>query len=131
MTVDHDLPVCAIDPNTAATEQRTLATCCRPLLKGERGDQQRYQLPPHPAAGERPRPMTTTVILAMIGGITLILTAAARIPPALEEFLRACIPVATALREVHTAFRGRTPHDDSAENDDRESASSPSPPQAP
>jgi hypothetical protein len=53
--------------------------------------------------------MTITVILAMIGGTTLILTAAARIPPALAEFLRACIPVVTALRELRIALNGRPP----------------------
>lgn len=65
-----------------------------------------------PAAGERPQQMTMTEILAVIGGITLILTAATRIPAALAEFLRACILVATAVRELHTALTKRTLHDD-------------------
>lgn len=56
--------------------------------------------------------MTTTEILAVIGGITLILTAAARIPAALAEFLRACILVATAARELRTALTKRVPRDD-------------------
>jgi hypothetical protein len=56
--------------------------------------------------------MTITVILATIGGTTLILTAAARVPPAFTEFLRACIPVITALRELRTALNGRTPRGD-------------------
>lgn len=53
--------------------------------------------------------MTTTEILAAIGGITLILTAAARIPAALAEFLRACIIVTTAVRELRTALTRRAP----------------------
>ena len=58
--------------------------------------------------------MTTTAILAVIGGITLILTTAARIPSALADFLRACILVANAARELRTALAKRAPHDDSA-----------------
>jgi hypothetical protein len=54
-----------------------------------------------------------TVILAAIGGTTLILTAAARIPAALAEFLRACISVVTAARELRTALSERTACDDS------------------
>ena len=56
--------------------------------------------------------MTATEILAVIGGITLILTAAARIPVALAEFLRACILVATAVREIRTALSRCAPRDD-------------------
>jgi hypothetical protein len=48
--------------------------------------------------------VTTTEILAVIGGITVILTAATRIPAALAEFLRACILAATAARELRTAL---------------------------
>ena len=48
--------------------------------------------------------MTTTATLAVIGGITLILTDAARIPAALAEFLRACTLVAVAARELSTAL---------------------------
>jgi hypothetical protein len=55
-----------------------------------------------------------TAILAVIGGITLILTTAARIPAALAEFLRACILVAAAARELRTALAKRAPRDDSA-----------------
>jgi hypothetical protein len=58
--------------------------------------------------------MTTTEILAVIGGITLILTATARIPAALAEFLRACILVATAARELRTALTKRAPQHGSA-----------------
>jgi hypothetical protein len=68
--------------------------------------------------------MTTTEILAAIGGITLILTAAARIPPALAEFLRACILVAAAARELRTALTDRAPRDDYAQ------AGSPEPPRS-
>jgi hypothetical protein len=53
--------------------------------------------------------MTTTGILAVIGGITLILTAATRIPAALAEFLRACILVAAAARDLRTALTTRAP----------------------
>jgi hypothetical protein len=60
--------------------------------------------------------MTTTEILAVIGGITLILTAAARIPAALAEFLRACIPLAAAAREIRTALTKRAPRDDPAQS---------------
>ena len=59
--------------------------------------------------------MTTTEILAVIGGITLILTAAARIPAALAEFLRACILVTTAVGELRTALTKRVPRDDPAQ----------------
>jgi hypothetical protein len=56
--------------------------------------------------------VTTTEILAAIGGITLILTAAARVPAALAEVLRACILVASAARELRTALtRGAPLHD--------------------
>ncbi len=58
--------------------------------------------------------MTTTAILALIGGITLILTAAARIPAALAEFLRACILVAAAARELRTALAKRACREDPA-----------------
>jgi hypothetical protein len=56
--------------------------------------------------------VTTTAILAVTGGITLILTTAARIPAALAEFLRACILVANAARELRTALAKRAPRDD-------------------
>jgi hypothetical protein len=52
-----------------------------------------------------------TEILAVIGGITVILTAAVRILAALTEFLRACIPVAAAARELRTALTMRPPRD--------------------
>jgi len=56
--------------------------------------------------------MTTTEILAVIGGITLILTAAARIPAALAEFIQACILVANAARELRNAIPRRASHGD-------------------
>jgi hypothetical protein len=71
--------------------------------------------------------MTITVILATIGGTTLILTAAARVPSALAEFLRACIPAVTALRELRTALNGCTPRGDSAKAEHPPSASPPPP----
>ena len=55
--------------------------------------------------------MSTTAILAVIGGIALILTTAARVPAALAEFLRAWIPVVTAARELLTALTKRAPVD--------------------
>jgi len=58
--------------------------------------------------------VTTTAILAVIGGITVILTAAARVPAALAEFLHACIVVATAARELRTALTKHVPGDDPA-----------------
>jgi hypothetical protein len=85
-----------------------------PALEGEVGDQQHSQLPPHPAADKWSWPMTT-VILAVIGGAALILTAAARIPLALAEFLRACIAVAIAARDLRSAISGRATRDDSSD----------------
>jgi hypothetical protein len=56
--------------------------------------------------------ITTTEILAVVGGITLVLTAAARVPAALAEFLRACILVATAAREFRAALAKQALRDD-------------------
>jgi hypothetical protein len=67
---------------------------------------------PARSAGERPRMVTTTEILAVIGGTTLVLTAAARLPAALAEFLRACILVATAARELRAALAEPDPCDE-------------------
>jgi hypothetical protein len=58
--------------------------------------------------------VTTTEIPAVIGGITLVLTAAARVPAALAEFLRACILLATAACELRAALAKRAPRDDPA-----------------
>ena len=51
--------------------------------------------------------MTTIEILAVIGGITVIRTAAAKIPAALADLIRACIPVADAARDLHAAINRR------------------------
>lgn len=56
--------------------------------------------------------MTVTVILAVIGAVTVILTAAARIPAALADFLRACVPAAAAARELCAALTARAPAKD-------------------
>ena len=50
--------------------------------------------------------MTVTTILAVIGGIALVLTAAARIPAALAELLRASISLVAAARELRNALEG-------------------------
>ncbi len=46
-----------------------------------------------------------TTALEIIGGIAIILAAAARVPPAISVVIRACIPVVTALRDLHHAIR--------------------------
>lgn len=71
-------------------------------------------------AGERSRTVTTTSILAVIGGITVILTTAARVPAALAEFVRACIVVATAARELRIVLTERVPSNDPARAGDRD-----------
>jgi hypothetical protein len=82
------------------------------VLKGESGDKQRLDVSRRrPAKGQ---PTVTTTILAAIGGITLILTAATRLPAALAEFLRACILVAAAARDLRNAFAKHTPRDATA-----------------
>jgi hypothetical protein len=44
--------------------------------------------------------------LAIIGGTAIILGAATKIPPAICALIRACIPVAVALRDLrHTISR--------------------------
>ncbi|MGK5553376.1 hypothetical protein ACSNOI_17325 [Actinomadura kijaniata] len=53
--------------------------------------------------------MTVTEILALIGALTVILTAATRLPHALSEFLHACVPVLTALHHLRAAL---TPPED-------------------
>jgi hypothetical protein len=77
-------------------------------------DKQHPSARPAPKASEKAPPVTITAILAVIGGITLILTAAVRIPAALAEFLRACILVAAAVRELRAALAKGAPCDDSA-----------------
>jgi hypothetical protein len=46
-----------------------------------------------------------TTALAIVGAITVILGAAAKIPPAVCLLIRAVIPVATAFRELCHAIR--------------------------
>ncbi|MFD4866875.1 hypothetical protein [Streptomyces sp. NPDC058412] len=53
--------------------------------------------------------MTLTTILALIGGIVIILGAAARIPNATAELIRACIPVINAFHELRAALKRTTP----------------------
>lgn len=111
-TIDRDMQVCAVYANAAATERRTAARCwCPAPWKEYPGDEQSPSHRPARPAGERPRMVTTTEILAVIGGTTLVLTAAARVPAALAEFLRACILVATAARELRAALAERSPCD--------------------
>jgi hypothetical protein len=56
--------------------------------------------------------VNTIEILAVIGGITVILTAATKIPAALAEFLRACILVADAARDLRAAITWHAPRDE-------------------
>lgn len=48
--------------------------------------------------------MTITIILAIIGAISLAIGAAARVPKALALFVRSCIPLAKAIGELRTAI---------------------------
>ena len=64
--------------------------------------------------------VTITKILAVIGGTTLVLTAAARVPAALAEFLRACILVTSAARELRTGLTEHVPRDNSAKAENSE-----------
>jgi hypothetical protein len=106
------MPLRIIYASTTATERRTPASCCYLPLEGESGEKQPPTTRPMPTPSDKPRPMSTTSILAVMGGITVILTAAVRIPAALAEFLRACILVAAAARELRAALTKRSPHDD-------------------
>lgn len=54
--------------------------------------------------------MMVPSVLAVIGGLTLILTAATRIPGAVAELLRACIPVIIALRDLRANCRALPPY---------------------
>jgi Sec-independent protein translocase protein TatA len=56
--------------------------------------------------------MTSTTVLAMIGGIVVILVAAARIPAAAAELIRACILVVDALKDLRAALRRSIPQTD-------------------
>lgn len=76
-----------------------------PFWKEYPGDEQRLSAHPMRATGGKPHMVITTEILAVIGGITLVLTAAVRVPAALAEFLQACILAATTARELRAALR--------------------------
>lgn len=45
-----------------------------------------------------------TIVLAIIGGIVIIIGAASRVPPAAAAFLRACIPLISAYHELSDAL---------------------------
>jgi len=70
-------------------------------------DGQQYPAP-HARSSAKAAAMTVTTILAIIGGIALVLTAAARIPTALAELLRASIQLVAAARELRNALDGGT-----------------------
>ncbi|MFF5573132.1 hypothetical protein [Streptomyces luteogriseus] len=63
--------------------------------------------------------MTLTTILAVIGGIVITLGAAARIPNATAELIRACIPVINALHELRAALKRTTPRAGQTEPEER------------
>jgi hypothetical protein len=46
-----------------------------------------------------------TIVLAIIGGTVVIIGAASKVPPAAAAFLRACIPLISAYRELCNALR--------------------------
>ncbi|MCX4791765.1 MULTISPECIES: hypothetical protein [unclassified Streptomyces] len=52
--------------------------------------------------------MALTTILAVIGGIVIIIGAAARVPKAVAELIQACIPVVHALNELRVATERNT-----------------------
>ncbi|MFC9621236.1 hypothetical protein ACFTXM_14980 [Streptomyces sp. NPDC056930] len=52
--------------------------------------------------------MTLTTVLAVIGGIVIIIGAAARVPKAVAELIQACIPVVHALNELRGAIKRST-----------------------
>ncbi|MGP3919033.1 hypothetical protein [Nonomuraea sp. 10N515B] len=49
----------------------------------------------------------TSTILAALGAAVLILHTATRLPVALADLLRACLPLAHALRDLRAAFTAR------------------------
>ncbi|GES25233.1 hypothetical protein Aple_081320 [Acrocarpospora pleiomorpha] len=49
----------------------------------------------------------TTTILAAIGGATLILHTATRLPAALTDLVRACLPLLTAISDLRAALPRR------------------------
>jgi hypothetical protein len=48
-----------------------------------------------------------TLSLVIIGGVVVVLTAAAKVPTAAAAFLRACIPLIEAFHELRDAIRRR------------------------
>ncbi|MFB9877572.1 hypothetical protein ACFFMN_06485 [Planobispora siamensis] len=58
--------------------------------------------------------MTTTTILAAIGALTLILHTASRIPAALADFLRACLPLLRVINDLRAALSRPHPQTDNA-----------------
>ncbi|MBO4269145.1 hypothetical protein [Microbispora triticiradicis] len=46
----------------------------------------------------------TSTILAALGAAALILHTAVRLPAALTDLLRACLPLVHAVRDLHAAF---------------------------
>jgi hypothetical protein len=57
-----------------------------------------------------------TIALAIIGGIVVILAAATRIPLAAAAFLRACIPLITAIHDLREAVFVHHDHKASGED---------------
>jgi hypothetical protein len=52
-------------------------------------------------------PYMTITVLASIGSAVVILNAVARLPRAITELARSCIPAVTALRELRAVITGR------------------------
>jgi len=54
-----------------------------------------------------------TTALAVIGGVTVILGAATKIPPIVAALIRTCIPIVTAIHDLRRALRssGNAPDD--------------------
>jgi Sec-independent protein translocase protein TatA len=53
--------------------------------------------------------MISTTVLAVIGGMAVILVAAARIPAAAAELIRACIVLVDAIKDLRAALRRPAP----------------------
>lgn len=53
--------------------------------------------------------MISTTVLAVIGGMAVILAAAARIPAAAAELIRACIVLVDAIKDLRAALQRPTP----------------------
>jgi len=52
--------------------------------------------------------MISTTVLAVIGGMAVILVAAARIPAAAAELIRACIVLVDAIKDLRAALQRPT-----------------------